>query len=334
MIEAYAVEQVRAAEAARDGRAAAEGTLMHGRPRGLADVVAVRPARARLRPPRRALVGAGDNGGDALYAGAAARREGVAPPSSPLSEHAARGRPGRAADGRGRGRRLARERGRPAAVELVEEADVVLDGIVGIGGRPGLPPAAEAVVRAVPDESMVIAVDLPSGVDPGGRDVRAVDGVADVTVTFGAPKPAHLLPGHRAARSGCSPSSTSGSTVAGPAAVQRLTHDDVAALLAGARPRRRQVLPRRRSASRRRRRTTRAPPLLSVTAAVAAGAGMVRYVGAADADRARAQHRPGGRARRRAGSRPGWSGRDSTPPRTPSDGRAQRRAAAGRPGLG
>jgi hydroxyethylthiazole kinase-like uncharacterized protein yjeF len=67
----------------------------------------------------------------------------------------------------------------------------VIDGIVGLSARGPLRPAAAALVERV--EVPILAVDLPSGVDP---DTGAVDGPAvraDVTVTFGARKPVHVL---------------------------------------------------------------------------------------------------------------------------------------------
>jgi hydroxyethylthiazole kinase-like uncharacterized protein yjeF len=69
---------------------------------------------------------------------------------------------------------------------------VVVDGIVGIGGRPGLRPGAVTAVGLFPDVP-VVAVDVPSGV---GVDTGVLDGphvVAEVTVTFGTHKPCHLI---------------------------------------------------------------------------------------------------------------------------------------------
>jgi hydroxyethylthiazole kinase-like uncharacterized protein yjeF len=79
-----------------------------------------------------------------------------------------------------------------ASVREAGSPDVVLDGIVGIGGTGGLREDAAAVVEAL-GEVPVIAVDTPSGVDVdtgrvSGRHVRAA-----VTVTFGTHKVAHLV---------------------------------------------------------------------------------------------------------------------------------------------
>jgi hydroxyethylthiazole kinase-like uncharacterized protein yjeF len=86
----------------------------------------------------------------------------------------------------------------PDAIAAVEQANLLLDGIVGLSGRGPLRPAAAALVDAAWRADVpVVAVDSPSGVDP---DTGAVEGpaVAPVaTVTFGALKPVHVLAAHR-----------------------------------------------------------------------------------------------------------------------------------------
>ena len=78
----------------------------------------------------------------------------------------------------------------PSAATVLGRADLVLDGMLGIGGRGGLRPEAAALVRAAADGAgITVAVDVPSGID---ADTGAVDGVAFPalhTVTFGAVKP-------------------------------------------------------------------------------------------------------------------------------------------------
>ena len=74
------------------------------------------------------------------------------------------------------------------------EADVVVDGLLGIGGRPGLSGAAAEWVEEIPEDAWVVAVDLPSGADPAGEVVLGDAVFADETVTFGVAKPVHLLP--------------------------------------------------------------------------------------------------------------------------------------------
>jgi hydroxyethylthiazole kinase-like uncharacterized protein yjeF len=70
--------------------------------------------------------------------------------------------------------------------------DVVVDGIVGIGGRPGLRPGAMAALAHV-EGVPVVAVDVPSGiaVDTGELDGPHVE--AALTVTFGTHKIGHLV---------------------------------------------------------------------------------------------------------------------------------------------
>ncbi len=150
------------------------------------------------------LVGSGDNGGDALYAGARLARRGAAVSALLL-------RPERAhAEGlaalRTAGGRIV---DRPPAV-----VDLVLDGIVGIGGHGGLRETAEQLAASLVrhrgrdgERATVVAVDVPSGVavDTGAVPLAASGRPnavrADVTVAFGALKPA-LAVGPAAALAG------------------------------------------------------------------------------------------------------------------------------------
>ena len=179
MIRAHTVEQVRAAEAVLLARLP-EGALMQRAAAGLAcavlDLLGGAYGRRVLL-----LVGSGDNGGDALFAGALLARRGAQVEAWLLgsSAHEAGLAALRAAGGRV---------GVPAAARF----DVVVDGIVGIGGRPGLRPEAAAALAHVAG-TPVVAVDVPSGV---GVDTGEVDGphvTADVTVTFGTHKACHLV---------------------------------------------------------------------------------------------------------------------------------------------
>ncbi|BCL13967.1 bifunctional NAD(P)H-hydrate repair enzyme [Micromonospora sagamiensis] len=150
------------------------------------------------------LVGSGDNGGDALFAGAHLARRGAAVEALLLS-------PGRAhADGLAA---LRAAGGRTVDV-LPARADLVLDGIVGIGGRGGLREPVARLVQRLGNlrgrdggRATVVAVDVPSGVavDTGHvpHDTAGRPGAlrADVTVAFGALKPA-LVVGDAAAFAG------------------------------------------------------------------------------------------------------------------------------------
>jgi hydroxyethylthiazole kinase-like uncharacterized protein yjeF len=188
VIEAYAVADVRAAETAAMA-GLPDGELMARAAAGLAAVVAARLAQrdgARVV----ALVGAGNNGGDALYAAADLAARGV----TTAAVHSAKAHPGGLTASRSAGVALV-DGSRPGWADVVREADVVVDGILGIGGRAGLSGDALAWVDAIPEDAWVVAVDLPSGADPAG-EIAVVSAVfADETVTFGVVKPVHLMPG-------------------------------------------------------------------------------------------------------------------------------------------
>jgi hydroxyethylthiazole kinase-like uncharacterized protein yjeF len=193
MRRAYQVAAVRAAERALM-EALPEGSLMRRAAAGLASVCGslltqypgqVYGARVVV------LAGSGDNGGDALYAGALLARRGAAVTAITAGPKA---HPGGVADLRAAGGRVTED----LAGDLIARADLIVDGLLGIGGRGGLrepfaslAAAADQARRSGP--ATVVAVDLPSGID---ADTGAVDGPAvqaDVTVTFGAIKPGLLI---------------------------------------------------------------------------------------------------------------------------------------------
>lgn len=192
MYGVFTADQVRAAEATVLARVP-PGALMRRAAFGLAVV-----ARRMLADAggRRAalLVGAGDNGGDALWAGAELRRRGVGVTAVLLVPDRAHAE-GLAALRRSGGRVLQAGTDADAAVRA---ADLVVDGIVGLSGRGPLRPGAAELVAAADGVGVpVLAVDSPSGVDP---DTGSVDGpavTAAATVTFGARKPVHALAAHR-----------------------------------------------------------------------------------------------------------------------------------------
>ncbi|ASO22761.1 hydroxyethylthiazole kinase-like uncharacterized protein yjeF [Actinoalloteichus hoggarensis] len=189
-------DQVRAAEE-RLGRHVSESTLMYRAAFGVAVAAAelLRDRIGRVAGSRVALlVGAGSNGGDALWAGAFLRRRGVRVDAvllAPDRAHPAGLAALRAAGGRASAAGAGQVVVSDEAAEVVGRADLVIDGIVGLSARGPLRPAAAALVAAV--TAPVLAVDLPSGVDPG---TGAVDGPAvsaTRTVTFGGLKPGHVL---------------------------------------------------------------------------------------------------------------------------------------------
>ena len=69
----------------------------------------------------------------------------------------------------------------------------MVDGIVGIGGRGALRAEAVRLLEAVGPTAVVVAVDVPSGVDASTGAVAGQAVHADVTVTFGTLKPGLLV---------------------------------------------------------------------------------------------------------------------------------------------
>ncbi|KAB2974290.1 NAD(P)H-hydrate dehydratase [Streptomyces sp. SS1-1] len=187
MRTAYGVETVRAAERELMARLP-EGALMQRAAAGLAAACADLLGRVYGRRIV-LLVGSGDNGGDALYAGARLARRGAGVTAVLLSPD--RAHPGGLAALRKAGGRSATA---DAGGELIGRADLVVDGIVGIGGKGGLRPEAAALAHAAERARVpVVAVDLPSGVDADTGEVRGTAMRADLTVTFGTHKPGLLI---------------------------------------------------------------------------------------------------------------------------------------------
>ncbi|MET7583816.1 NAD(P)H-hydrate dehydratase [Streptomyces microflavus] len=189
MRRAYSVETVRAAEAALMKRVP-EGALMQRAAVGLAAACGDLLRRTGRVYGSRVLllVGSGDNGGDALYAGARLARRGAAVRALLLS-------PDRAHAG-GLAAFLAAGGQVAEGADGLGPLDLVVDGITGIGGRGGLREEAVALLRAVTrdrDRTPVIAVDLPSGVEADSGEVHGEAVRADATVTFGTYKPGHLI---------------------------------------------------------------------------------------------------------------------------------------------
>jgi hydroxyethylthiazole kinase-like uncharacterized protein yjeF len=135
------------------------------------------------------LVGSGGNGGDALYAGARLAARGARVDALLVSESTHAG--GLAAFEAAGGRVVVA--GSILDETVLAAADLVIDGMVGIGATGALrAPMARlaALVEAVRVLSavVVVAVDVPSGVDASSGEVAGAAVRADVTVTFGALK--------------------------------------------------------------------------------------------------------------------------------------------------
>lgn len=280
MIEAWSTTDVYAAESALMGELG-EGELMARAVEGLVRVALARIEQLGVRRVV-ALVGTGNNGADALYAVAGLAATGV----SCAAVH----RPGAVHVGALEAAERAGvvllpvpdEHPEAAVVGALTEADLVMDGILGIGGRGGLPSWAASWVAAVPDTAYVLSVDVPSGQDPDGGTLDA-DGVfADETVTFSVLKPVHLLPPTEVACGRLTVVDIGLALTTAPS-VRRWTRDDVA-----------HVWPRPGAGDDKYSRGVvgivagsenyTGAAILAVTAAVEAGAGMVRFVGTPTAE--------------------------------------------------
>ncbi|WP_435974521.1 NAD(P)H-hydrate dehydratase [Streptomyces sp. Qhu_M48] len=277
MRTAHRVETVRAAEAALMARLP-DGALMARAAAGLAAACCSLLGKGRVYGSRVVLlVGSGDNGGDALLAGARLARRGAGVTAVLLGTHAHEG--GLAAL-RAAGGRIADDPFAPLAT-----ADLVLDGITGIGGRGGLRPDAVPVARAARgSDAVVVAVDLPSGVDADTGEVTGEALRADVTVTFGTYKPGLLVDPARAYAGALRLVDIGlADELPGVPDLEALQHQDVARLLpvpgAESDKYRRGVLGVVAGSGR-----YPGAAVLTVAGALHGGAGAVRYVGpAADA---------------------------------------------------
>jgi hydroxyethylthiazole kinase-like uncharacterized protein yjeF len=195
VIRGYSAEQIRAAE---EPHLAAGEPLMALAAAGLAAII--REELVELDEPLEhatvlLLVGSGNNGGDALFAGAELAASGcrvlVAELGSRVHEE------GRAA-ALAAGAEIVdlQEDAESSVVAAALDAQVIVDGILGTGSyrSPALRGTARAVVTALrglaaSPRRRVVAIDLPSGIDPDTGEVPdAAVLPADVTVTFGAYK--------------------------------------------------------------------------------------------------------------------------------------------------
>lgn len=273
MRTAYSVETVRTAERELMARLP-EGALMQRAAAGLA--VACAQLLGRVYGSRVVLlVGSGDNGGDALYAGARLAGRGAGVTAVLLSPE--RTHPGGVAALRRAGGRIVSP---AAAEEFVRRADLVVDGIVGIGGKGGLRPDAAVLADLVDgSRAAVVAVDLPSGVEADTGEVRGAAVRADLTVTFGTHKPGLLIDPARE-YAGSVRLVDIGLELPAGAGLEALQHADVAARLpvpgAASDKYRRGVVGIAAGSAR-----YPGAAVLAVAGALRGGAGAVRYVGPA-----------------------------------------------------
>lgn len=185
-MSAFSVEQVRQMEEQAMAALPDDSVLMQRAAAGLAAVLVreLTTRRGVYGAQVLILVGSGNNGGDALYAGQRLARRGARVTAvrclgSPHQE-------GLAA--------LIAAGGVSCDLSDLDEgdlwdADLAVDGVFGIGGRPGLPPPVADLARALGRADVpVIAVDLPSGVDCDTGAAPQDTIRAAVTVTFGVRK--------------------------------------------------------------------------------------------------------------------------------------------------
>ncbi|GAB7146374.1 NAD(P)H-hydrate dehydratase [Mycobacterium riyadhense] len=182
----YSAELIRDAEAPLLA-SLPDGALMRRAAFGLAtELIGELRARTGGVTGRRvcAVVGSGDNGGDALWAATFLRRRGAAADAillKPERTHA-------------KGLAAFRKAGGRIVERVSATTDLVIDGVVGISGSGPLRPAAAELFASVDDAGIpVAAVDIPSGIDVATGAITGPAVRAAVTVTFGGFKPVHAL---------------------------------------------------------------------------------------------------------------------------------------------
>jgi len=195
VLSAHRSEDVQRAVSRVLSRARSDDTLIRKAAAGLAVVCAevLRDRCGGVNGRRVALlVGTGKNGADALLAGVHLRSRGAQVDALLVGGEAYA--PGLAALRAGHGAVIDAGSDPERALSLVAGADLVMDGVVGDRGSGGLRSPAAELVAAVPVGVPIVAVDLPSGVDPDTGEISGPHVHADVTVTFGSFKPCLLVP--------------------------------------------------------------------------------------------------------------------------------------------
>jgi ADP-dependent NAD(P)H-hydrate dehydratase / NAD(P)H-hydrate epimerase len=184
---------MRALEAAAFAAGIPERELQERAGLAVADVVS-----ARLIEPARviALVGAGNNGRDAVVAGRHLSARGHRVQLHLVPRHAVTDSELAALRSAGIDASILDldAEQHPRLRADLEACNVAVDGLLGIGARgpmrPGLARVAMLVntIRAARRELLVVAVDVPSGLDADDGSLPGVVVRADITVTFGAVK--------------------------------------------------------------------------------------------------------------------------------------------------
>ena len=181
-MRAVTAAQMRALDAAAVGR---EGEVALMRAAGAAIARLIEPYARPENGAIVALAGRGNNGGDAYAAlaayGGTRRRVVYADPAADGSE----------------ARRDARFRARIAGIEerpfppdpvALRDAGLILDGLLGVNARLPLDPATAALVEAVGAAGApILALDVPTGIDPTSGAVGSPAIRATATVALGRP---------------------------------------------------------------------------------------------------------------------------------------------------
>ncbi|MGE3908877.1 MAG: NAD(P)H-hydrate dehydratase, partial [Chloroflexota bacterium] len=193
--------EMRALEAAAIEAGTPERVLQERAGLAVADIIeaelASRPADGWTGRSARilALAGAGNNGRDAVVAGRRLRARGCAVEiwhgsRNPLSTTELEDIAGEGI----RIHRYDRDQDAPHLDAVLAAADIVIDGLLGVGSRGPMRPEQARVAGALnlargrTGGPQVVAVDVPSGIDADDGSVPGVAVYADITVTFGAVK--------------------------------------------------------------------------------------------------------------------------------------------------
>lgn len=192
MINAYTGTQIRAAEEPLLA-AGLGGALMQRAAHGLAAgiITALRARGCRIYGARVVvLAGKGNNGGDGLYAAAFLAARGMRTTAVLTSDGAHADALAAFERTGGSVHRLVPET-LPQMTTEAAGADVVIDAVLGTGARGGLRGSAADLMAALAEverQGLVVACDLPSGVDADTGEASGPILPADLTVTFGSAK--------------------------------------------------------------------------------------------------------------------------------------------------
>ena len=131
-----------------------------------------------------AVVGSGDNGGDALWAATFVRRRGAAADAILLNPERTHQQ----------GLAAFRKAGGRIVDHVGASTDLVIDGVVGhLRFRSAATGGGRGVRRGRRRRIPVVAVDTPSGIDVATGTISGPAVHAALTVTFGGLKPVHAL---------------------------------------------------------------------------------------------------------------------------------------------